>query len=142
MDYSVLYRTGYNRLQHNEAATETEFVKVRKDLKGFVIGKDGSSIKEIMKSSGALVTSPRRNDDGFFVRGDAGQRECAKRLILEKAVSAVCNNNKYYGLRVIQSLLFVKGFAGMNRESFNCAVKASISAIWSHKINTAKFLKL
>ena len=68
-------------------------MKVRKDLKGYVIGKDGCSIKEIMKSSGALITSPRRNDEGFFVRGDAGQRKCAKRLILEKAVSAVCNNN-------------------------------------------------
>ena len=82
----------YNRLQHNEAATETEFVKVRKDLKGYVIGKDGCSIKEIMKSSGALITSPQRNDEGFFVRGDSGQRKCAKRLILAKAVSAVCNN--------------------------------------------------
>ena len=89
MDYFVLYRTAYNRLQHNEAATETEFVKVRKDLKGYVIGKGGCSIKEIMKSSGALITSPQRNEDGFFVRGDAGQRECARRLILEKAVSAV-----------------------------------------------------
>ena len=74
-------------------ATETEFVKVRKDLKGYVIGKDGCSIKEIIKCSGALITSPRRNDDACFVRGDAGQRECAKRLILERAVSAVCNNN-------------------------------------------------
>ena len=68
-------------------------MKVRKDLKGYVIGKDGCSIKEIMKSSGALITSPQRNDEGFFVRGDARQRQCAKRLILEKAVSAVCNNN-------------------------------------------------
>ena len=68
-------------------------MKVRKDLKGYVIGRDGCSIKEIMKSSGALITSPRRNDEGFFVRGDAGQRNCAKRLILEKVVSAVYNNN-------------------------------------------------
>ena len=68
-------------------------MEVRKDLKGYVIGKDGRSIKEIMKSSGALLTSPRRNEEGFFVRGDAGQRKCAKRLILEKAVSAVYNNN-------------------------------------------------
>ena len=67
-------------------------MKVRKDLKGYVIGKDGCSIKEIMKSSGALITSSQRNDEGFFVRGDAGQRKCAKRLILAKAVSAVCNN--------------------------------------------------
>ena len=67
-------------------------MEVRKDLKGYVIGKDGCSIKEIIKSSGALITSPQRNDDGFFVRGDPGQRECAKRLILAKAVSAVCNN--------------------------------------------------
>ena len=67
-------------------------MEVRKDLKGYVIGTDGCSIKEIIKSSGALITSPQRNDDGFFVRGDPGQRECAKRLILAKAVSAVCNN--------------------------------------------------
>ena len=68
-------------------------MEVRKDLKGYVIGRDGRSIKEIMKSSSALLTSPRRNEEGFFVRGDAGQRKCAKRLILEKAVSAVYNNN-------------------------------------------------
>ncbi|CAH3152275.1 unnamed protein product [Porites evermanni] len=74
----------YNRLQQNGAATKGEFVTVPNDLKGYVIGKDGCTIKEIMKSSGAKITSPRRQDDGFLVKGDAGQREYAKRLILEK----------------------------------------------------------
>ena len=130
-DYSILYRTAYNRLQHNEAATETEFVKVRKDLKGYVIGKEGCSIKEIMKSSGAIITSPQRNEDGFFVRGDAGQRECARRLILEKAVRAMCYNNITTNIMSVPNefsdslFVFVRGFACMDPGS-----PLSISCEW------------
>ena len=89
----ILHRVAYNRLQQHGAGTNGEFVTVPNNLKGYVIGKDGCTIKEIMKSSGAKISSPRRQDDGFLVKGDAGQRECAKRLILEKVVSAMCNDS-------------------------------------------------
>ena len=89
----ILHRVAYNRLQQHGAGTNGEFVTVPNNLKGYVIGKDGCTIKEIMKSSGAKITSPRRQDDGFLVKGDAGQREYAKRLILEKVVSAMCNDS-------------------------------------------------
>ena len=69
---------------------ESEIVKVPGDLKGRVIGKGGCIIKEIMTASGALISSPRKDgayNDCFTVSGDAEQRACAKKLILEKVVS-------------------------------------------------------
>ena len=66
---------------------ECERVEVPRNLKGRVIGKGGCSIKEIMKSSGALIRSPREDDEWFLVSGDAEQRACAKKLILERVVS-------------------------------------------------------
>jgi len=39
-----------------------------------------------MKTSGARISS-KKEDEGFTVSGNADQRACAKRLILEKVVS-------------------------------------------------------
>ena len=66
---------------------ELEFVAVPKELKGYVIGKGGSVIEAIEQKSGAKVLFTPRELEGFKVRGDEGQRACAKRLILEKVVS-------------------------------------------------------
>ena len=114
---------------------------MRKDLKGYVIGKEGCSIKEIMKSSGAIITSPQRNEDGFFVRGDAGQRECARRLILEKAVRAMCYNNITTNIMSVPNefsdslFVFVRGFACMDPGS-----PLSISCQWeTHNTYRWKF---
>lgn len=65
---------------------ELEFVPVPKELKGYVIGKGGSVIKAIEEKSGAKVSTPRELE-GFRISGDEEQRECARRLILEKVVS-------------------------------------------------------
>ena len=56
---------------------------------GFVIGKQGNTIKQIQEQSGAKVTSPRSEDkrSGFMVRGNEEQIARAKGLIIEKAVS-------------------------------------------------------
>ena len=81
-------RPAYGRLEQNKAARDFEYVEVPKDLKGHVIGKGGCMIKEIMKSSGAIIRTGK-DDEGFTVSGDAEQRACAKRLILEKVVSRV-----------------------------------------------------
>ena len=84
-------RPAYGRLKQNLAARKIEFVEVPKDLKSHVIGKGGRMIKEIMKSSGASISSGKdhERDEWFKVSGDAEQRACAKRLILEKVVSRV-----------------------------------------------------
>ena len=65
---------------------EYEFVGVPNDLKGRVIGKGGCVIKDIMKASGAII-STGKDKEWFTVNGDAAQRACAKRLILEKVVN-------------------------------------------------------
>ena len=74
---------------------EYEFVEVPNDLKGRVIGKGGYVIKDIMKASGAII-STGKDEEWFTVSGDAEQRACAKRLILEKVVS--CKENDNFGL--------------------------------------------
>ena len=66
---------------------QTEFVPVPKDLKGRVIGKGGSVIKDIIQRSGAQIWSADRDEEGFTVRGDAQQIARAKSIILEKVVS-------------------------------------------------------
>ena len=69
---------------------ESEIVKVPGHLIGRVIGKEGRVIKEIRRSSGALIRSPGKDDeyhDCFTVTGDVKQRAWAKKLILEKVVS-------------------------------------------------------
>ena len=73
---------------------EYEFVEVPNDLKGRVIGKGGCVIKDIMKASGAII-STGKDEEWFTVNGDAEQRACAKRLILEKVVS--CKENDHFG---------------------------------------------
>ena len=86
--FFILSRSAYNRLKKQpEEPLECERVEVPRDLKGRVIGKGGCLIKEIMKSSGALIRSARKDDDWFLVSGDAEQRACARKLILEKEVS-------------------------------------------------------
>ena len=64
---------------------EIEYVAVPRNLKGHVIGKGGCVIKEIIKSSGASISSGK-DDEWFTVSGKEEQRTCAKRLILGKVV--------------------------------------------------------
>ena len=80
-------RSAYSRLKtHDEEEVDSEFVEVSSDLKRHVIGTGGRFVKEIMKKSGAIITS-EKEDEGFTVRGYADQRARAKSLILEKVVS-------------------------------------------------------
>lgn len=84
----MFYRSAYGQLKsQNTEPMEIEFVQVSGELKGHVIGKNGIIVKEMMKKSGARISSKNWEDEGFTVSGNADQRACAKRLILEKVVS-------------------------------------------------------
>lgn len=74
-------------MMQNYEEMGNEFVEVSKEMKGHVIGRGGSRLHEIMRKSGASIDSHSRDVGGFTVSGDREQRECAKRLILEKVVS-------------------------------------------------------
>ena len=54
---------------------------------GFVIGKKGTSIKEIELESGAKLSS-NHDQRGFLVSGNKEQRARARELIEQKVVSA------------------------------------------------------
>ena len=82
--FLTIRRSAYSRFTQKKE----EFVEVPKDLKGYVIGKGGCTIKEILKSSGAIIRT-QKDYEGFTVSGDAEQRACAKRLILKKVVRSV-----------------------------------------------------
>lgn len=70
-----------------EESQKSEFVKVARDLKGYVIGGRGCVINEIMDKSGATVSTQSKEEEGFTISGNQEQRECAKKLILQKVVS-------------------------------------------------------
>ena len=79
--------SAYSRLKkQNKEPIESEFVEVFSAFKGRVIGTGGRFVKEMMKESGAII-STTKEDEGFTVSGNAVQRTCAKRLILERVVS-------------------------------------------------------
>jgi len=65
---------------------ESEFVDVPYQIKGHVIGKNGSMIHKIEEMSGARVNSKSKEEEGFTVSGNEEQRAKAKMLILQKVV--------------------------------------------------------
>ena len=57
---------------------EGEFVNVPYQIKGHVIGKNGSMIHKIEEMSGARVNSKSKEEEGFTVSGNEEQRAKAK----------------------------------------------------------------
>lgn len=57
---------------------------------GFVIGRNGTSIKEIQVESGAKLNQHQSHRDrkGFLVSGNTEQRARARELVQQKVVSA------------------------------------------------------
>ena len=62
------------------------FIAVPRDLLGFVIGKRGSSVKEIEMESGAKLSADS-DQGGFLVSGNTEQRTRARELVDQKVVS-------------------------------------------------------
>ena len=74
-------------MEQSREEIESEFVEVSRDLKKYVLGRDGCVIEKIKRISRARVTTRSREEEGFTVIGNERQRTCAKRLILETVVS-------------------------------------------------------
>ncbi len=53
---------------------------------GFVIGRKGSTIKQIEEKSGAKITTANDTSNGFIVYGIEDQQACARELINQKVV--------------------------------------------------------
>ena len=84
-------RTTYGDLKSSvDGKGREQFVPVPKHLIGSVIGKKGSTIKQIKIQSGARITTQDRadagQDVGFMVYGTQEQINCAVKLINEKLV--------------------------------------------------------
>ncbi|XP_068676260.1 uncharacterized protein [Montipora foliosa] len=98
-------RTTYDDLR-GKSTESGEFIAVPKHLLGYVIGKNGNTIKELQKHSGAMITqtSPTKKPAGFMIRGDEPERACAKQLIAEKVaeVSTEETRNHRSPGRVVQ----------------------------------------
>ena len=71
---------------------------------GFVIGRNGTSIKEIEVESGAKLNS-HRDQTGFLVSGNKEQRTRARELVEQKVVSA--NPGVHLGVCCAGFLCFV-----------------------------------
>ncbi|KAL9950385.1 hypothetical protein ACROYT_G042873, partial [Oculina patagonica] len=64
-----------------------EFVAVPENAMGFVIGRKGSTIKQIEETSGAKITTDNGSSSGFIVYGTGDQRACARELINQKVAN-------------------------------------------------------
>lgn len=85
--HNILDRSTTEDSRQRKRREEThELITVPGDLMGFVIGKKGSSIKEIQMESGAKLISDSDNR-GFLVSGNKEQRTRARELVQQKVVS-------------------------------------------------------
>ena len=86
--FPTKYRTTYEDLRRNSRGETSEFVAVPENAIGFVIGKKGSTIKQIEEKSGAKINRIKTDTtNGFIVYGSEDQRACARELINQKVVS-------------------------------------------------------
>lgn len=91
-------RTTNEDLRNKRAKDDCEFVAVPEYLVGYVIGRKGSTIKQIQEQSGARISQTRSQNEpvGFIVRGNKEERTCAKELIEAKLAEAHSPGNKKY----------------------------------------------
>ena len=85
---TITHRTTYEDLRRDARVEACEFLPVRKNAIGFVIGKKGNTIKQIEEKSGAKIsTKSDSGRTGFMIHGNEKQRACARGLINETVVS-------------------------------------------------------
>ena len=86
---ALLNRNTSNDLKRSTQEEGYEFLPVAENRIGFIIGKKGSTIKQIQEISGAKISDQsQRGRKGFTIRGNERQRARAKELINEKLVSS------------------------------------------------------
>ena len=73
----------------SEEEIKNDFVEVPRDIKKYVLGRSRCGINEIEKKSRASIRSQSIKEEGFWISGNKIKRECAKKLITEKAVGCV-----------------------------------------------------
>ena len=85
---ALLNRNTYDDLKRGTQEEACEFLVVENNI-GFIIGKKGSTIKQIQEISEAKISAQsQRGSKGFAIRGNERQRARAKELINEKLVSS------------------------------------------------------
>ena len=84
---AILDRSTDDSRQRKRREEDNKFIAVPRDVMGFVIGINGSSIKEIQMESGAKLKS-HSDPTGFLISGNKKQRERAKELVQQKVVSS------------------------------------------------------
>ena len=84
---AILDRSTKDSRQRKRREEDPEFVPVPRDLMGFVIGTNGSSITEIEKESKAKLNKDSKQS-GFLVSGNKEHRARAIELVQQKVVSA------------------------------------------------------
>ena len=84
---AILDRSTRESRQRKRRDEAPEFIAVPGNLMGFVIGRNGTSVKEIEVESGAKLNSDR-DQRGFVVSGNKEQRARARELVEQKVVSA------------------------------------------------------
>ena len=87
MKRAILNRSTEDGRQRKRRDEANEFIAVPGDLMGFVIGKKGTSIKEIQIESGAKLSSDS-DQPKFLVSGNKDQRARARELVQQKVVSS------------------------------------------------------
>ena len=86
---ALLNRNTNNDLKRSTQEEGYEFLPVAENRIGFIIGKKGSTIKQIQEISEAKISAQsQRGSKGFAIRGNERQRARAKELINEKLVSS------------------------------------------------------
>ena len=79
----------HDNRKDSEEEIKNDFVEVPRDIKKYVLGRSRCGIDEIEKKSRASIRSQSTKEEGFWIRGNKIQRECAKKLITEKVVGCV-----------------------------------------------------
>lgn len=86
---AVLNRNTNDDLRRSTQEEACEFLPVAENHIGFIIGKKGSTVKQIQETSGAKIsTQSEEGRIGFAICGNERQRARAKELIHKKLVGS------------------------------------------------------
>ena len=134
---ALLNRNTYDDLRGGTQEEACEFLVAENNI-GFIIGKKGSTIKQIQEISEAKISAQsQRGRKGFAIRGNERQRARAKELINEKLVSSCYRKRNNFCSRKSSDFLFsvicIHSDCQLVSLSFICSVSQTQSA--SHSVS-------